>query len=485
MAYSRNTLIGSTIWKLFERMSSQVVSFIVSVLLARILLPEEYGVIAILLIFINIANVVVDGGLNTALIQKKNADEVDFSTILYVSIILAAALYILLYLLAPAIAKFYDNDILVPLLRVLSLNLFFNSFNSVQRAYVSKHMLFRKLFLSSFGAVVVSGILGIVMAYNGFGVWALVGQQLVSQIVTSCIMWFTIKWRPLCVFSYDRFKRLFDYGWKIFVTNLVIVLYGNIRGLIIGKMYSPTSLAYFERGKSLPALFMENINSSIQTVLLPAFSDQQDDRLRVKQMMKRSMKLNCFVTFPLLVGLFVVAESLVEVLLTEKWMLAVPFIRIFSIAYMFLPMQIANLEAIKALGYSSTTLKLEIIKKSIEIIILILSFMINVYAVAWGIVIYNAISLLINLSPNIKILNYGYSEQLKDILPLVFASLLMGGITWSIYWFQLNVYITLALQLLVGGISYFLFSKLFKVDSLEYIIDAIKSFKVNRKSSVI
>ena len=479
MSYSREVLIGSTIWKLFERMSSQVVSFVVSILLARILLPEQYGIIAILLIFINIANVIVEGGLNTALIQKKNADNVDFSTILYVSLILAAFLYILLFFLAPLIAKFYENEMLVPLLRVLSLNLFFNSFNSVQRAYVSKYMLFRKLFVSSFGAVVLSGILGIFMACNGFGVWALVGQQLASQIATSCIMWFTIKWRPMAIFSYERFKQLFDYGWKIFVTNFIIVMYGNIRGLIIGKMYSPTSLAYFERGKSLPALFMENINSSIQTVLLPAFADQQDDRVRVKLMMKRSIKLNCFVTFPLLVGLFVVAESLVGVLLTEKWMLAVPFIRIFSIAYMFLPMQIANLEAIKALGYSNTTLKLEIVKKSIEAIILILSFMINVYAVAWGIVVYNVISLLINLSPNTKLLNYSYSEQLKDIFPLVSASLLMGGITWSIYCFQFNIYITLVLQLFVGGLSYFLFSKLLKVDSLEYIIDIIKRTKIN------
>ena len=294
-------------------------------------------------------------------------------------------------------------------------------------------------------------------------------------------MWFTIKWRPERLFSYERFKQLFDYGWKIFATNLVIVLYGNIRGLIIGKMYSPVSLAYFERGKSLPALFMENINSSIQAVLLPAFSEQQDNKQRVKQMMKRSMKLNCFVTFPLLVGLFVTAEPLVKVLLTEKWMHAVPFIRVFCIAYIFQPMQIANLEAIKALGYSNTTLKLEIIKKSIEAVILIASFMINIYAVAWGIVVYNAISLLINLSPNTKLLNYEYLEQIKDIFPLVIVSLLMGILTWSIHLIQLNIYITLALQIIVGIMSYLFFSKMFKIDSIEYITDIVKNIKINRK----
>lgn len=480
MVYSRNTLIRSTIWKLFERFSSQVVSFIVSIILSRILMPEEYGVIAILLIFIYLANVIIDGGLNTALIQKKNTDNIDFSTILYVSLILATILYLILFFLSPIIANFYENSRLVLLLRVLSINLFFNSFNAVQRAYVSKNMMFSKLFYSSFGAVILSGVCGIILAYKGCGAWSLVGQQLVSQIVTCLIMWYTIKWRPIAVFSFERFKGLFNYGWKIFVTNFVIAIYENIRGLIIGKMYSPISLAYFERGKSLPSLFMDNINVSIRTVLFPALSSEQDNKLRIKQMMRRSMNLNCYITFPLLIGLFVVADSFVAVLLTEKWMSAVPFIRIFCIALMLLPLQNSNIEAIKALGYSGIILKLELIKKILEAVILVISFTINVYAVAWGIVVYNVICIFINLYPNRKLLNCNIFEQFIDILPIFITSVLMGGVTWSVYWYGLSDLSTLIIQVCIGFTSYILFSKLFKIDSFIYLLDIFKEFRRNK-----
>lgn len=481
MSYSRKVLIGSTIWKLLERFSSQIVSFVVSIVLARILVPEDYGIITILLIFIHLANVIVDGGLNTALIQKKDADNVDFSSILYVSMVIATILYFVLFFTSPLVAKFYGNEKLVPLLRVLSISLFFNSFNAIQRAYVSKHMLFRKLFYSSLGAVVLSGVCGIVLANKGYGAWALVWQQLVSNIATSSIMWLTIKWRPEKVFSLASFKGLFNYGWKIFCTNIIIALYDNIRSLIIGKVYSPASLAYFDRGKSLPALFMDNINTSIRTVLFPALSSEQDDRTRVKQMMRRSMKLNCYVTFPLLVGLFVVAESLVLVLLTDKWLDAVPFIRIFCIAYLLMPVQQSNIEVIKALGYSGVTLKLEIIKKIIEGTILIISFFINVYAVAWGVVIYNAICLFVNLYPNRKFLNYKVTEQLLDITPTFIVALLMGVCSWLIYWFDFNNIITLVIQVLVGCFSYILFSILFKLDSFLYLLETFNWAKRGSK----
>ena len=463
-----------------ERFSAQIVSFIIGIVLARILMPDAYGVIAILMIFVNFANVIVDGGLNTALIQKKNADNIDFSTIFYVSMMLATVLYAILFFLSPIISNLYDNEKLTLLLRVLSLILFLNSFNAIQRAYVAKHMLFRQLFYSSFGAVVLSGFCGIFMAYNGFGEWALVAQQLVSQLATSILMWITIKWRPEKIFSLERFIGLFDYGWKIFLTNIVIALYENIRGIFIGKLYSPSFLAYFERGKSMPALFMENINSSIKTVLFPALSSEQDNRARVKQMMRRSMKLNCYVTFPLLVGLFVVADSLVIVLLTDKWLDAVPFIRIFCLAYMLMPIQISNIEAIKALGYSNVILKLEVIKKIIEAVILVVSFTISVYAVAWGVVLYNAVCLFINLLPNSKLLQYGVLEQLGDVALILLASIFMGLITWLVYCLNLSSILTLLLQVIFGIVAYVVISKILKIDSYKYIMETLKSIIIKK-----
>lgn len=474
MAFSRKTLISSTIWKLLERFSSQAVSLIVSIVLARLLMPSEYGIVAIIMVFINLANVIIDGGLNTALVQKKDADNIDFSTIFYFCIGLALVIYLLLFISAPFIADFYNNDLLTPVLRVLSINLFINSLNSIQRAYVSKNMLFRKLFVCSFSSVVVSGVVGILMAYMGYGVWALVAQYLFSSITTATIMWFTVKWRPILIFSRERFYGLFDYGWKIFLTNLIIAIYEDIRSLVIGKMYTPASLAFFDRGKQFPNLFMSNINTSLQTVLLPAFADIQDDRTRVKQIMRRSMKLTNFFILPLLVGLMAAAKPFIICLLTEKWIGAVPFLRIFCVAFMMMPIQSSNMCAIKALGYSGTTLKLEIIKKVIEAIILVVSFTIGIYAVAWGIVIYNFICIFINLYPNQKYLNYSIMEQIRDIIPILIPCLCMGAIVYSISFLGLSYLLTLVLQMIIGIIVYILLCVILKLETFNYVLTMVK-----------
>lgn len=468
-----NKIINSFIWKLLERFSSQAISLLVTILLARILLPIEFGIIAIIVVFIELANVIIDGGLCTALIQKKGADDIDFSTIMYFSLVLAGVLYLLLYILAPTIANFYDNTLLTPVLRILSINLFLNSFNAIQRAYISKHMLFDKLFYCSLVAIVVSGTTGIVMAYSGYGVWALVAQQITNQFVLSVIMWFTIKWRPLFVFSKERFKTLFDYGWKIFLSNLIIALYENVRSLIIGKMYHPSALAFFDRGKQFPNLIMTNINISLQTVLLPAFAEIQEQKELVKQMMKKSIELTNFCTLPLLVGLAVAAKPLVILLLTDKWIEAVPFIQIFSIAFMMMPIQSSNMSAIKALGYSNITLKIEIIKKVIETIILVISFFISVYAVAWGIVLYNFICIIINLYPCKKILNYNLYEQFRDVIPYLLSSLAMGFALYILTFFNFSNGLLLALQIVLGLFIYIILNAVFKTNSFMFVKNMI------------
>lgn len=473
MSYSSEKIIVSTIWKLLERTSSQIVALAVTIVLARILIPKEYGIIAILTVFVNLANVIVDGGLNTALIQKKETDNVDFSTIFIFSMFMAVIIYCGLFISAPYIANFYKEPLLTPVLRVLSVVIFFNSFNAIQRAYISKYLLFSKLFYSSLGSTILSGIVGIVMAYRGFGVWALVSQQLVGQLANVLIIWFTVKWRPVAAFSRMRFKGLFDYGWKIFLANFIIAIYENIRSLIIGKVYQPSALAYFDRGKQFPNLVMSNINTSLQTVLLPAFADVQDDRVRVKQMMKRSIELTNFFVFPFLVLLLTSAKPFVLLLLTDKWIGAVPFIQIFCVAYIMMPIQNSNMSAIKALGYSGITLKIEIIKKILEAIILVLSFMINVYAVAWGLVLYNFICIFINLYPCKKILDYGIIEQIKDTLPTVFISAIMGLIAVTIGSIDIKPAGQLIIQVFVGGFVYMLLNAVLKTEGYVYLKDFI------------
>ena len=480
MAFSSKTVISSMIWKLLERFSSQLVAFVISVILARILMPSDYGIIAIILVFVNIANVIIDGGFNTALIQKKDADQTDFSTIFWFCLAMAGVMYLILFACAPLISSFYNNDILTPVLRVLGLNIFFFSFNSVQRAYVSRKMLFRKLFYVNGIAIVLSGIIGIVMAYGGYGVWALVGHTLTSSLFCCIAMLFFVRWYPTFVFSKERFVGLFDYGWKIFLTNFIIAIYGDIRSLVIGKLYQPASLAFFDRGKSLPSLIMNNVTVSIDTVLLPTLSEEQDNKLRVKQMIRRSVGVSYLFVAPLLIGFIVVAKELVLALLTEKWLPAVPFIQIFCIVFLLMPIQNVK-TGIKSLGYSNIILKLEIIKKVIEAIILVVSFMINVYAVAWGIVLYNVICIAINLSPSKKLVNYGVWEQLMDIMPTLVAALLMGAVVYACCFLPLSNIPLLVLQVVVGVASYSLFCHLLKLDSFVYIINYMKELRKKGK----
>lgn len=474
MAIQSKTVISSMLWKLLERISSQVVTFIISIVLARILMPEDYGIIAIVLVFINLANVIIDGGLNTALIQKKNADQKDFSTIFWFCLLLAAVLYVILFFGAPLISYFYKNDLLTSVLRVLGISIFFNSFNSIQRAYVSRHMLFKKLFYVNAVAIILSGTIGIVMAYQCFGVWALVGQNLTSSLFICVLMWFAIRWRPTMVFSKERFKGLFDYGWKIFLTNFIIALYGDIRSLLIGKFYQPSALAFFDRGKSLPSLIISNVTTSIETVLLPTFSEEQDNVKRVKQMMRRSVQVTYLFVAPLLFGFFFAAREVVLILLTEKWLPAVPFIQIFCIVFFLLPIQNINMTSIKSLGYSNITLKLEVAKKVIEAVILVVSFLINVYAVAWGIVVYNLICIVINLSPSKRLVDYGLGEQLKDILPTTLAALLMGGAVFACELLPLSSIRILVIQITGGSIIYYVMCKILHLEGFEYISTYLK-----------
>lgn len=474
MEINRILVAKSILWKLLERTGAQIMGFVVTIILARLLLPEQYGLIALIIIFINMCNVIIDGGLNTALVQKKNADNTDFSTIFYSSLFISVLLYWGLYLSAPSIAAFYDESILVNVIRVLGLNLIFYAVNSVQRAYVSKHMLFNKLFYSSFISVFLSGTIGVFLAYNGWGVWALVGQNLSCTIFTCIVMWITIRWRPLLVFSFKRFKGLFNYGWKIFVANLTTVIFVEIRKLLIGKMYVASDLAYYEKGEQFPGLVMSNIFVSVQAILLPTFSQYQEDKLKVKMLMRKFTKISCFVIYPLMVGLMVTAEPLVLLLLGKKWEVVIPFIQIMCIANFFKPITLSNLEAIKALGYSGITLKLEIIKKVVDITILIISIRLSVFAVAWGMVLFNFCCIFINLAPNVKLLNYKIREQIWDATPTFVISILMGLIIYSVRFAEIPNFVLLIVQVFLGILVYVVLCRVFKEESFMYLLSIVR-----------
>ena len=470
-------IITSFFWAFLERGGSQGIQFVVQIVLARFLLPEEYGMIAFLAVFIALANIFVTSGLNTALIQKKDVDSVDFSSIFYISFLVATLLYITLFFVSPYIASFYEEPELMRVLRILALTLFPGAFNSIQKAYIARNMMFKKLFFSSFVATIISGVIGIVLAYHDFGVWALTVHQLVRQVTIVIILFFIVEWRPRLIFSFKRFKSLFSYGSKLLVSSLLDTLYNNISILIIGRWYDTKMLGFFHKGQQFPSILMNNIDGSIQSVIFPALSIYQDDKKKVKKIAKRALQTSSFITFPMMVGLAVVAEILISLLLTEAWLPAVPFLQIFCISFALWPIHTANLQVINAIGRSDIFLKLEIIKKILGITIIIFSTPFGALGMAWGIVISGVLSTAINAIPNSKLIDYSYIEQLKDLFPILIISLVMGAVVSIIQFLNFSNGITIITQVPVGIAVYISLSAVFRIESLDYLRQTIKKYR--------
>lgn len=475
-----NNVLKNFIWRFAERCGAQLVTFIVSIVLARILAPENYGKIALITVFTTILQVFVDSGLGTALIQKKNADELDFSSVFYFNFVVCIILYIGMFLAAPFIAQFYNDLSLTPIIRVISLTIIISGVKGIQQSYVSKNMLFKRFFYSTLGGTVFSAALGIGMAWAGAGVWAIVAQQLSNTAIDTLILWITVKWRPKKMFSWKRLKSLLSFGWKMLVSSLLETVYTNIRSLIIGKMYSSSDLAFYNQGDKLPNVIVNNINTSIDSVLLPTLSKEQDDKERVKNMTRRAIKVSTYIMSPLMMGLAFCATPIVEIVLTEKWLPCVPFLQIFCITYMFFPIHTANLNAIKAMGRSDLFLKLEIAKKIIGTVLLVSTMWFGVRVMAYSLLVSTLTSMIINSWPNKVLLNYDFKEQMLDIFPSIVLSVFMGWIVSFIRLLEFSSYITLLIQVPLGAIIYLMGSKLLHLDSFEYLLQIVKSF-VNEK----
>ena len=478
----KGKVFSNILWRFAERCGAYLVQFIVSIVLARILGPEAYGTIALITVFTTILQVFVDSGLGNALIQKKNADDIDFSTVFYTNIVFCLILYTILYFCAPLIANFYNKPELVALTRVLGLTIVISGVKNIQQSYVSKHLLFKKFFFATLTGTIGAAVVGIIMALNGYGVWALVAQQLFNLTVDSVILWITVKWRPIKAFSFQRLKGLFSYGWKLLASSIIDTVYNNVRQLIIGKKYSSSDLAFYNKAKQFPNLIVLNINSSIDSVLLPTMSKEQDDKEKVKNMTRRAIKTSVYIMAPLMMGLAFTSNNVIEILLTEKWLPCVPYLCIFCITYMFYPIHTANLNAIKAMGRSDLFLKLEIIKKIVGIILLLCTMNISVMAMAYSLLVSSILSQIINSWPNRKLLNYSYLSQLKDILPSIILAVIMGSLVYLFNYIGLSPIITLIIQIITGAMIYIGLSKLFRIDSFNYIIDILKEFKKKKEN---
>ena len=483
MPSNNKDVLSNFLWRFAERCGAQGVSFIVSVVLARLLAPEVYGTIALVTVFTAILNVFVDSGLGNALVQKKDADDLDFSSVFYFNVAVCCLLYLGMFLAAPFIAEFYNRLELTPVIRVLSLTLVISGVKNVQQAYVSRTMQFKRFFFATLGGTVGAAVIGIAMAYCGFGVWALVIQQIFNATVDTIILWITVRWRPKRMFSWKRLKGLFSYGWKLLVSALLETVYGNLRQLIIGKMYSSADLAQYNRGRQFPDVIVANINSSIDSVLLPTMARVQEDAAQVKGMTRRAMKISTYIMAPLMMGLAFCAQPVVRLVLTEKWLPCVPFMQIFCITYMFYPVHTANLNAIKAMGRSDLFLKLEIVKKVVGLVLLVSTMWFGVMAMAYSLLVSTLTGMIINSWPNKQLLRYSYLEQMKDILPGILLAVLMGCCVYPIQWLGLPDIVTLLLQVPLGTLIYIGASAVLHLESYEYLMDMVRPFlkKVLRK----
>lgn len=476
------SLLSNLSWKFAERIASQAVSFVVSIVLARILAPSDYGAIAMVMIFVTLANVIAEGGFSSALIQKKDADKLDFSTVFYFSLVFSIVLYVILYVAAPSISLFYGDgyEVLTPVLRVIGIQVIIYAVNSVQQAYVSKKMMFQKFFWSTLVGTIVSAILGLAMAYSGCGIWALVGQQLSMTVTNVLVLYIVTRKLPGLMFSFERLKGLFNYGAKILGASLLVSLFLDLRSLIIGKLYSSKDLAFFDRGRQFPNLIVVNVNSSVGAVLFPKMSEQQDDTQKIKETCRMSIRFSSFVMMPLMMGLAACGGPLIRLLLTDKWIDCVPFLQLFCIIYMFYPMHTANMQAIKALGHSGTFLKLELLKKIIELICLVLVMKISVIAIAVNMAILTTLFTFINAFPNVKYLNYSFVEQMKDITPPIVMSTIMGVSVYLLgQLLTFSDYLNLLVQIIVGISIYVSLSILIKNAEMKFILKLLFKSKLH------
>lgn len=472
----RNSVVGGMAWKMGERLISQGVSFVVSMILARLLMPDDYGTIALVQVFINLSAVFLNSGFATSLIQKKDADDTDFSTIYYCSQLCAVALYVILFFCAPLVAEFYDKPILVPVLRVFSLQVPLSAFNSIQLAYVSRHMQFGKVFAASFGSAVVSGAVGIAMAYAGFGIWALVTQSVTATVVSTLVMFFIVPWRPKWAFSWPSAKALMKYGSRVLGADLSGTFFGEVRSLIIGRVYTSADLAFYSKGQQLPTLITSNLSTTLMTVLFPAMANRSDDIPHVKQMAKRCLGVLSFILVPCMLGLAAVMEPLVLVLFSEKWAQVVPYGQVLCVGYCVGVFGVVSLQVLKAIGRSDVVLALEVWKKPAYVLLLIVGVNINVFAVAVTMALYDIYGVFINMVQMKKYIGYGFREQLLDLLPAFGLGTVMAAVVLLIPSFG-GAVVTLAVKVAAGALLYVGGAFLFRVDSLHYLLDMLKDLK--------
>lgn len=487
MASSKQKVAGGLFWSYGERIMAQLVSLIVSIVLARLLDPENYGIISIVMIFITFCDAIVTGGLGNAIVQKKDADELDVNTMLCCSVATSILLYTIIFCAAPYIASFYNMPIIRPILRVLGLRLLISGVNSIQRAWIQKRMLFKRFFIATSSGTIISAVVGISMAYMEMGAWALVGQYLTNSFVDTTVLLITNDWKPRLQFSWKRAKEMLSYGWKVLVTTVVYTIEGDLRSLIIGKKFGSADLAYYDQGKKFPNLLVTNINTSISNVMFPVLSENQNNPIRLKQLCRRAVRIGIYLLSPLLIGLIGIADTFVIAILSGKWAPCIPFLRILTLVFLVRPFTTTCQQSILSVGRSDVTLKIEIVVNAIAIGILFYSVFIweSVLGVAIGTLLAELVSMGMFMYYENKIIRYRYKEQLQDLLPSLGLATAMGVIVYIVHFLPIHKGLVLILQVVIGAAFYLAVSYVLQFEPFIYLVGMLKEKFNNPKINLV
>ena len=471
--------ISGIFWKLLENGGTTAITFVTTTILARLLDPSHYAVLSVTVIFVAISAVFVQRGFSLSLVQKIDADDTDFSTVFYFTLGVSGALYAILWFAAPLIAGFYQEPQVRQVLRVMALILFPCAVSSLQYAIIMREFAFRKRFMVSLISTVLSGSVGIYLAVTGHGVWALVARQLIDDF-TMCIgLSIATRWRPKALFSFARLKSLLAFGWKLLASSLLETVYGDLSSLIIGKRFNTTTLAYYDKGRRFPMNITTTLTGAIQAAMFPSFADAQRDRERLLAMVRRCLSVSAFLIAPMMAGLAATSTPLVRMVLLEKWLPSVPFLMVFCLTYALYPVDASVTQSITALGRSDIYLKLEIAKKltGLGFICLAVFCFDTPLALAWALAATAVVGLLYNAVPIKRLVGYGYVQQLKDLLPSLALSAIMGIAVYFVTWLKLGDALTLVIQVLLGAGVYAGLGWLFRMKSMRYVLDTILEIK--------
>lgn len=485
MNTNKQVIFGGVFWKVAERFGAKGVSFIVSIILARLLDPSDYGAITILTVFVSFADIFVLEGFASALIQKKEADNKDFSTAFIFNLVLSVLLYAFMFFFAPWVADFYEMPVLKPVLRIMALRLPIGAINSIQQAYVSRKFDFKKFFWATITGTIISAFIGIGLAVLGLGVWALVAQMLTNTIIGTIMLWFMVKWRPELYFSFERLKALFGFGMGILGYNLVMNFYDQLRSLIIGKKYSSDDLAYYSKGGDIPNIFVANINTSLGDVLFSLLSRVQDDIQAIHDYSKKFVQMSTYILSPILVGLLVTAEPLIKLLYTEKWLGAVPYLQIFCLGMLLRPLNSVNIQILKARGLSKDLLKMDMYIRLFGIAVLLIAMNHGVIWIALSTIAVSVVGCIIYAVPVMKKVKLSMLSELRNWLYGLFPSMVMGICVFLCGQLIKTSYIcVLILQIVIGIVVFLLVSILTRNKSFimvkDYLFSVIKG-KANKK----